>query len=264
MRAQFGGGIDPRLGLIDYSGIARAAEIRARNNRMREEDEERKRQEKMKAVGSIIQTFKQKSDENKKLDLFAENAYRKLGSEDKADQRFLNVYGISEGMFGDMDEKEKKEAIKNTFKSLGIETVTDLENARKLSELKLAQDIERSQAEYESLISFGSGSDGTKETPNFNTNDLTNIENSEAYDKLPQADKDALTALKTGTNSDGSPITNANAIYEKVKSEFEKAEKKLKKDKKIKRESELISESLNTLYKGTGSFTGKDRPASYY
>ena len=228
MRARFGGGIDPRLGLIDYSGIARAAEIRARNNRMREEDEERKRQEKMKAVGSIIQTFKQKSDENKKLDAYAENAYRKLGSEDKADQRFLNLFGISEGMFGDMDEKEKQEAIKNTFKSLGIEAVTDLENARKLSELKLSQDIERSQAEYESLISFGSRSDGTKETPNFNTTDLTNIENSEAYDKLPQADKEALTALKTGTNADGSSITNANAIYEKVKSELEKAEKKLK------------------------------------
>ena len=151
MRARFGGGIDPRLGLIDYSGIAKAAEIRARNNRMREEDEERKRQEKMKAVGSILQTFKQKSDENKKLDLFAENAYRKLGSEDKADQRFLNVYGISEGMFGDMDEKEKKEAIKNTFKSLGIETVTDLENARKLSELKLSQDKEREQALYDAF-----------------------------------------------------------------------------------------------------------------
>ena len=54
MRAQFGGGIDPRLGLIDYSGIARASEIRARNNRMREEDEERKRQAKMEAVGQFI------------------------------------------------------------------------------------------------------------------------------------------------------------------------------------------------------------------
>ena len=260
MRAQFGGGIDPRLGLIDYSGIARAAEIRARNNRMREEDEERKRQEKMKAVGSIIQTFKQKSDEDKKLDAYAENAYRKLGSEDKADQRFLNVFGISEGMFGDMDEKEKKEAIKNTFKTLGVEVVTDLENARKLSELKLAQDIERSQAEYQSLIRFNTEGVG----PNFNATDLTNIENSEAFDTLPQEDKDALTALKTGTNSDGTPIEKANEMYDQLKTRLEKAEKKLIKDKKLKRERELRTESLNTLYKGTGSFTGKDRPASYY
>ena len=234
MRARFGGWIDPRLGLIDYSGIARAAEIRARNNRMREEDEERKRQEKMKAVGSIIQTFKEKSDENKKIDLFSENAYRKLGSEDKADQRFLNLFGINEGMFGDMNEKEKMEAIRNTFRTLGIDQVIDLNNAYQLSELKLQGDIERDRAQYETAISFGSRSDGTKETPNFNTTDLTNIENSEAYDKLPQEDKEALTALKTGTNSDGSPITNANAIYEKVKSELEKAEKKLEGIKRSK------------------------------
>jgi len=149
MRARFGGGIDPRLGLIDYSGIARAAEIRARNNRMREEDEERKRQEKMKAVGSIIQTFKEKSDENKKIDLFSENAYRKLGSEDKADQRFLNLFGINEGMFGDMNEKEKMEAIKNTFRTLGIDQVVDLNNAYQLSELKLKGDIELQRVKNE-------------------------------------------------------------------------------------------------------------------
>ena len=149
MRARFGGGIDPRLGLIDYSGIARAAEIRARNNRMREEDEERKRQEKMKAVGSIIQTFKQKSDENKKIDLFSENAYRKLGSEDKADQRFLNLFGINEGMFGDMNEKEKMEAIRNTLRTLGIDQVIDLNNAYQLSELKLQGDIELQKVKNE-------------------------------------------------------------------------------------------------------------------
>jgi len=149
MRARFGGGIDPRLGLIDYSGIARAAEIRARNNRMREEDEERKRQEKMKAVGSILQTLKQKSDENKKIDLFSENAYRKLGSEDKADQRFLNLFGINEGMFGDMNEKEKMEAIRNTFRTLGIDQVVDLNNAYQLSELKLQGDIELQKVKNE-------------------------------------------------------------------------------------------------------------------
>ena len=264
MRAQFGGGIDPRLGLIDYSGIARAAEIRARNNRMREEDEERKRQEKMKAVGSIIQTFKQKSDENKKLDAYADDLYRSVGSEDKADQRKLQFFGINEGIFGDQTDEEKRETIKNTLKSLGIEAVADLENARKLSELKLAQDIERAEAEYQSLIRFGTGGDGKKVTPNFNTTDLTNIENSEAFDTLPQEDKDALTALKTGTNPDGTPIEKANEMYDQLKTRLEKAEQKLQKDKKIKRESELIDESLNTLYKGTGSFTGKDRPASYY
>ena len=264
MRAQFGGGIDPRLGLIDYGGIARAAEIRARNNRMREEDEERKRQEKMKAVGTIIQTFKQKSDENKKLDLFAENAYRKLGSEDKADQRFLNVYGISEGMFGDMDEKEKKEAIKNTFKSLGIETVTDLENARKLSELKLAQDIERSRAEYESLISFGTGGDGSKETPIFNTVDLSNIEKSDVYEKLSADSKAALNALKTGTDTEGNPIRNANMVYDKISQEVRELEALAEKQDKIEAESKARTEGLGNLFKGTGSFTGKSNPASYY
>ena len=149
MRARFGGGIDPRLGLIDYSGIARAAEIRARNNRMREEDEERKRQEKMKAVGSIIQTFKQKSDENKKIDLFANDLFRSIGSEDKVDQRKLQYFGISEGMFGDQTDEERLETIKNTLKSLGIEAVIDLENARKLSEIKLLQDIELQKVKNE-------------------------------------------------------------------------------------------------------------------
>ena len=151
MRAQFGGGIDPRLGLIDYSGIARAAEIRARNNLMREEDEERKRQEKMKAVGTIIQTLKQKSDENKKLDAYADDLYRKIGSEDTADQRQLQFFGINEGIFGDQTDEEKRETIKNTLKSLGVEAVTDLENARKLSELKLSQDKEREQALYDAF-----------------------------------------------------------------------------------------------------------------
>ena len=172
MRARFGGGIDPRLGLIDYSGIARAAEIRARNNRMREEDEERKRQEKMKAVGSIIQTFKQKSDENKKIDLFANDLFRSIGSEDKVDQRKLQYFGISEGMFGDQTDEERLETIKNTLKSLGIEAVIDLENARKLSEIKLLQDIELQKVKNEEF-------------------DLSKItdEDPNTFDKTPSAEK---------------------------------------------------------------------------
>jgi hypothetical protein len=230
---------------------------------MREEDEERKRQEKMKAVGSIIQTFKQKSDENKKIDLFSENVYRKLGSEDKAEQRFLNLFGINEGMFGDMNEKEKMEAIRNTLRTLGIDQVIDLNNAYQLSELKLQGDIERDRAQYETAISFSSQFGGDK-TPNFNTTDLTNIENSEAFDNLSQEDKEALNALKTGTNTDGTPLTDANKIYDRLTSSLRKAEQELEKEKKITGETEARTEGLGSLFKGTGSFTGKDNPASFY
>jgi hypothetical protein len=248
MRAQFGKSIRPELGRLDYSGIARAAEIRAQSMSNLGQ-----------MVGQAITGYKKRKDDEKKIDMYATDLFNILESDSPEDVRKLNLFGINQGTFGDFNDEEKLDSIKNTLKTFGIEGITALENSYRTTELKLQQDLERIKADQIDVSKI------TDKDPNtFDTTDLTKIENSEAFDKLPQEDKEALNALKTGTNTDGTPLTNANKIYDRLTSSLEKAEQELEKEKKITKETEARTEGLGSLFKGTGSFTGKDNPASFY
>jgi hypothetical protein len=136
MRAQFGKSIRPELGRLDYSGIARAAEIRAQSMSNLGQ-----------MVGQAITGYKKRKDDEKKIDMYATDLFKKLESNSPEDVRKLNLFGINQGTFGDFNDEEKLDSIKNTLKTFGIEGITALENSYRTTELKLQQDLERIKAD---------------------------------------------------------------------------------------------------------------------
>jgi len=105
MRTRLGQGIDPRLGVLDYSGYVRAAEIDAESMRRLGQ-----------SIGNAIVGYRSNKKLDKKLDQFTSYL------DDQAEEGktgFLNMIGLSDKQVRDLSPEQRQAAIKEGLSNYG-------------------------------------------------------------------------------------------------------------------------------------------------
>jgi len=221
MRVQRRQGFNPLLGLRDYSGYERAAEI------------ERASMEQLgQNIGSAIKGYKEKKDNEKFRRGFAEeliadaNRTNADGTTDPSAARKLAFFNVNKGDFGDQNAEQQVETLYEALAGYDKERLQTLRDGFSLKELETQQKIDIVRAEGDSLLNaynlrFGDGDpveEKTIPTGESIEDKITNIENNSNLSLLDDEIQNKVNEIKSKDN-----ITKEDvAILDTVEKELKK------------------------------------------
>jgi len=176
MRVQRRQGFNPLLGLRDYSGYERAAEI------------ERASMEQLgQNIGSAIKGYKEKKDNEKFRRGFAEeliadaNRTNADGTTDPSAARKLAFFNVNKGDFGDQNAEQQVETLYEALAGYDKERLQTLRDGFSLQELEHKQKLEQIQLEETAFLDAakftGNGSEIPKYTSTPNEAELERLHN---------------------------------------------------------------------------------------
>lgn len=222
MRVQRRQGFNPQLGLLDYSGYERAAEIDRQSMASLGQN-----------IGEAVRGYREEKENDKFRRGFAEELISDMnrknadGTTDPSAARRLAFFNVNAGDFVDQNDEQKVDTLVEALSGYDKDRLQTLRDGFALKELETKQKIDIVRAEGDSLLNAHNlkyGKDGnTVEEETIPTGEsiedkLTLIENNRNLPLLDDEIKNKVTEIKSKDN-----ITKEDvAILDTVEKELKK------------------------------------------